>query len=332
MRVIIYILLVFGLFASCKSDDMESLQSDKISTIEIIKVQNLGGLVNTGASSVIDLEYDAMGRLKKIGDREFYYGANGRVEFSRIERKVKDPYKEEVYVEHLSYHWDAQGRLKDVYVDSLYQNYNYSIGSDLQQNRGSLIKDGLLAQFSYEGQQTKPSVIRYRTLSLDPSSLLVGLGQEREAKYFYDGANVINSQQNLDISVPISTAGGISYTPHDVVIVELFTYLTNTNYLAKMYDQLGFHPFMLHEVVSANSIATRTVEADMKGLDISDNQWRPSEGGGIHWTDVGNDLQDMSLFFDGKTTYSYRFNVLELPTEILAEGFGTSQRTIITYE
>lgn len=331
MKRLLYIFLVCGLFVSCKSDDMEHVLSDRISSIEI----SAATAIETGTSATgltYTFEYDESGRLKKVNDKVFYYGANGRVEFSRIERKVKDEYGEEEYVEHLSYHWDTQGRLKEVYLDRLYQKYSYDGEHHAwDQHQESSVENVLLAVFSYAGTNRKPASIRYREMSLDLSSPLVTLGKEEEIHYSYEGDNVVSVQ--LDGYLKYTQLGAnppIGLIPYRKEVSN--TYLGDPHYLAKIYVQLGFHPYSLTEVVSANSMARSQSNIEIEGEE--DGAWTSPGGEDINWTDMdtGEDTYIISPLFEGTITHSYRFNVLNLPTEIVGEGDGTLQRTNITYE
>lgn len=332
MKRLLYILLVCGLFTACKSDDMEDLLSDRISSIEINTVTATGGYGSSATGTTYRFEYDAMGRLKKVNDKEFYYGTNGRVEFSRIERRAKDEYRDEEYVEHLSYHWDAQGRLKEVYVDLLYQKYNYtSKHSVWEQNKESKEENELLATFSYEESNRKPSSIRYRKMSFDLPSPFVTLGKEEEVRYLYEDDNVISTQLDGYLKhAQLGTDPLISLIPYKKEVSN--TYLGNPHYLTKIYAQLGFHPYDLAEVVSANSIARSQADAEIEGDE--DINWTLPEGDDINWTDLGidNNTDNLPFLFDGKTTYSYRFNALELPTEIVGEGNRRKELIVVTYE
>lgn len=332
MKKILYMLLVCGLLAACASDDMETSLTDRISSVEISTV---GGYENSATGSTYTFEYNPGGRIERVNDKKFYYDTKGRVEFSRIERKVKDEHRSEEYIERLSYHWDAQGRLKEVWVDSLYQRYIYFsergvVGSD----EGGMVADIVLATYNYEGTNRKPASIRYRKISKTPSSSMFYIGEEEEVKYSYDGANVVASQLMSYLHLPLPATGDLSYIPHPFKKNSSYTYLTNPNHLAKIYTQLGFHPYNLHEVVSANCVATSKIEIDSEGLEDITDRWTPPKRGDIHWTDLdtGGDIAIMAPLFDGKITYSYHFNILELPTEIVGEGNGIMQRTVITYE
>ncbi|MBD1435156.1 RHS repeat protein [Sphingobacterium sp. DN00404] len=329
MKKVLYILLVCVLLAACASDDMEAPLSDRVSSLEISTV---GGYGTSTTGLTYTFEYDAAGRLKKVNDKAFYYGANGRVEYSRIERKVEDEYRNEEYIERLSYHWDTQGRLNEVRIDSLYQRYIYfSEQGAVNSDNGSMVADIVLARFSYEGIGRKPSSIKYRKMSWTLPSRMVYVGEEEEVKYFYDGANVVASQLTSYLHLPLSPMVNHPYTPHPFKMNSSYTYLINPHHLAKIYTQLGFHPYNLREVVSAHTMATSKVEVDMEGVD---DRWTPPESGDIRWTDLntGGEMEINSPLFNGKTTYSYRFNALELPTEIVGEGDGTMQRTVVTYE
>lgn len=324
MNRLLYALLCCWLLVACQSDDIEQPLSDKISSIEINTVEGYG---KSATELTYIFEYDPAGRLKKINDKLFYYGDNGRVEFSRIAREVKDENRQEEYIERLSYHWDAQGRLSEVYMDSLYQRYtSFSDEDVLDSDQVSMTGDVLLAKFNYEETNRKPSSIRYRKIDRVPQSPLATLGMEEEVRYSYDGANVVSSQRIGYLDLPAFSTEKLSYMPQSPFKWNsAYTYLTNPNHLTKIYTQLGFHPYNLHEVVNANSIATSKRELDAEELEDIKDRWTPSEGGHI---DEG--IFDMAGY--GKLTYSYHFNMLELPTEIVAEGDGTMQRTIITYE
>src|SRR5690606_21818836 len=134
MKRLFCLFLVYLGFASCESDNIDQHLSNRIASIEINTEANAGlyGATVTGTTYIF--EYDEIGRLKKINDKEFYYGANGLVAFSKIERKIKDGSRDEEYIEHLSYHWDEQKRLKNIYIDLLQQKYihSYSAGYDAQ--------------------------------------------------------------------------------------------------------------------------------------------------------------------------------------------------------
>lgn len=319
MKRLLYTLLLCGIFASCASDDVEPLPSDRIKSVEISSIVGYGIPV---ADQTHTFEYDAAGRLRKVNDKVFYYNAKGRVEFSRIERKLKDEYRNEEYVERLSYRWDALGRLKSVLIDSLYQRHQTfsqdgSIKTDQTNLSGSA--DGVdlfLATFSYEGTNPQPSYIKYREMFKKPLSPFIVLGAEEEVNYSYEGANVSNGQAMTYESLPVASTTKLSEIPYPIRKKSAFTYLTSPNYLRRLYTQLGFHPFHLHEVVSTNSVATSKITTDFAG-EIED-RGAPPEGSNVGLVE--------------KTTYSYRFNALDLPTEIVGEGEGGMQRTLITYE
>lgn len=332
MKRLFCLFLVCLGFASCESDNIDQHLSNRIASIEINTEANAGLYGTTVTGTTYIFEYDEIGRLKKINDKEFYYGANGLVAFSKIERKIKDGSRDEEYIEHLSYHWDEQKRLKNIYIDLLQQKYihSYSAGYDAQSmEKDNTLESVLLATFFYESTNRKPSSIRYREMYKDPSSLLVSLGEEEEAHYLYDGGNVISAR----------LAGYLrNYLPGTDPLINLrpysleasHTYLEKPHYLLEIYTQLGFHPFNIGEVISANSIERS--QTTIKVEEGNDLDWTPPEGGNINWTDIGTDTGNLSFGFDGKTTYRYRFNKLDLPTEIIEEREGGMQRTRITYE
>lgn len=328
-------MLVCGLFASCKSDELEQLLFDRVSSIQVaIQRGSMGslapGLPAEVAIGTYPFEYDALGRVVKVGYKTFYYGPDGKVAYSKEgEINPNDNY----YFERLSYHWDGQGRLKEVYVDSLFQrylNYDHQPISDELAYQESDLEGVLLATFSYEGDNRRPSTIKYRKMNRTLPSLTVALGEEEEVSYIYEGENVVSvqldgylKQNRIGLDVPV---GLLPYKMEAV-----YTYLSNPHHLSKIYTQLGFHPYNLTEVVSANCIARSQVNIEIEGGEDIEDRWTPPKGGDIHWTDLDTDWE-APLFSFGKTNYSYRFNVLDLPTEIVEEGDGTMQRTVITYE
>lgn len=319
MKRLLYILLVCGLFASCKSDDMEDLLSDRISSIETVSTIGYGV---PPSSARLAFTYDEQGRLKKVNDKVFYYGADGRVEYSRVFIESPHPHGKTVYIERLSYHWDAQGRLKEVYLDSLYKKTPAIPGGIIIGDSENLIENILIATNSYNGANRKPSSIVYHPMARSGSNIIAIKSEER-IDYMYEGdnpySNLLTGRMNVFTS-PIPHGG----LPFKITTVN--TYLPNIHPLAKLYNQLGFHPTNLAEVVPLNCVS-----AIQREIDVEDIEFTPPEGGDINWTDLYTDSEEPFLSF-GKSNYSYRFNVLELPTEIVVEGNGTMQRTVISYE
>lgn len=332
MKRLLYILLVCGLFASCKSDDMEDLLSDRISSIQIATQRGGMGSLTPGvpseaASGTYPFEYDVLGRVVKVGYKTFYYGSDGKVAYSKEgEINAGDNY----YFERLSYHWDGQGRLKKVYVDSLYQrypDYGHQPVSDEFAYEESKLNDVLLATFSYDADNRRPSTIKYHEMNRTLPSLIVTLGEEREMHYIYENENVVSVRRDGYLKQKqVGLDGSIDLIPYKME--KVYTYLSNPHHLTKIYTQLGFHPYKLTEVVSVNCIARRQINIEIEG---GEDRWTPPEGGDSHWTDLYMDSEEPFLSF-GKSNYSYRFNTLELPTEIVEEGEGTMQYTLISYE
>ncbi|HLT86587.1 MAG TPA: hypothetical protein VKZ57_03295 [Sphingobacterium sp.] len=326
MKRLFYILLVCGLFASCKSDDMEHPLSDRISSIETVATVGYG-LPSSGQD--LTFAYDEQGRLKKVNDMVFYYGIDGKVEYSRVFMESPHPHGKTVYIERLSYHWDTQGRLKEVYLDSLYKKTPAIPGGVVIDDSENLMENILLATYTYDGTNRKPSNIVYRPLTRSGSNI-IAINAEERIDYVYEGENPSFSLLTGSIDVSISP---IPHEGRPFQITTTNTYLPNIHPLAKLYNQLGFHPINLAEVIPLNCVSTIQREIEME--DIEHIAFTPPEGGDINGNDAGQDETPVDTelgSFEGKTTYSYRFNVLELPTEIVGEGDGTMQRTVITYE
>ncbi|NGM64620.1 hypothetical protein [Sphingobacterium sp. SGR-19] len=326
---------ICGLLTACTSDDMEELLFDRVSSIQIaMQRSGIGslapGLPSEVAIATYPFEYDALGRVVKVGYKTFYYGSDGKVAYSKEgEINPSDNY----YFERLSYHWDGQGRLKEVYVDSLYQRYQHHDHQPVSNEfayQESKLKDELLATFSYEGDNRRPSTIKYRKMNRALPSLIVTLGEEEEIHYIYENENVVSVQRDGYLKQnEVGLGGPVGLIPYKMEMA--YTYLSNPHHLARIYTQLGFHPYKLTEVVSVNCIARSQVSIEIEGGEDIGDRWTRPEGVDTHWTDLYTGSEEPFLSF-GKSNYSYRFNTLELPTEIVVEGDGTMQRTLISYE
>ncbi|PRD54270.1 hypothetical protein [Sphingobacterium gobiense] len=326
MKRLLYMLFVCGLLTACASDDMEALLSDRISSMETVATVGYGLPSSDGRLTFV---YDEQGRLKKVNDKVFYYGTDGKVTYSRVFLESPHPHGKAVYTERLSYHWDERGRLKEVYLDSLYKKTPAIPGGIVIGDSENLLENTLLATYTYEGVNRKPSSIVYRPLTRSGSNIIAIKAEER-IDYRYAGENPSSSLLTgvMDVSISPTSPEG---RPFQITTVN--AYLPNIHPLAKLYTQLGFHPTDLAGVIPLNCVST--IQREIETEHVEDVEFTPPEEGGIHWTDVG--AEDISVStglgsFEGKTTYSYRFNVLELPIEIVGEGDGTMQRTVITYE
>lgn len=201
-----------------------------------------------------EFEYDQQGRVRKVGDRVFYYGANGKVNASRIHRTSgKNTYAGEAYIERLSYHWDGNGRLKDVVLDSLYIKNSMdpdaetiSVDGEMFQHLVTGVK---IAEFTYQGSNTAPSTIAYRDIIRKNADLTGGMETlivpVTEIFFEYDGANVKLKKGSYIRSDP--RWGDIEQT--NLVYSQ---YTDRPHFLYAAYQQLGFHPFVLYDVVPAN--------------------------------------------------------------------------------
>src|SRR5690606_356244 len=326
MKRLLYILLVWGLFASCKSDDMEHPLSDRVLSLETVETVGYG---LPSADGRLIFAYDEQGRLRNVNDKVFYYGTDGKVQYSRVFMESPHPHGKTVYIERLSYQWDTQGRLKEVHLDSLYKKTPAIPGGIVIDDAENLLKNILLATYTYEGTNRKPSGIVYRPL-VRSGSTIIAIKAEEKIAYMYEGENPSSSLLTGVMDVSIS---GIPHEGRPFGVATVNTYLPNIDPLEKLYDQLGFHPTKLGMVVPLNCVST--IQREMQLEDAGDVSFTPPEGESIYWMDaeLEETLVDSDLNLSGgKMTYSYRFNASELPTEIVGESDGTMQRTVITYE
>ncbi|PRD49178.1 hypothetical protein [Sphingobacterium haloxyli] len=326
MKRLLYIVFICGLLTACASDDMEALLSDRISSMETVATVGYG-LPSSGGR--LTFAYDEQGRLKKVNDKVFYYGTDGKVAYSRVFLESPHPHGKAVYMERLSYHWDERGRLKEVYLDSLYKKTPAIPGGISIGDSENLLEDILLSTYTYEGINRKPSTVVYRPLTRSESNIIAIKAEER-IDYRYSGENPSSS---LLMGIMDASISPISHEGRRFQLTTVNTYLPNIHPLARLYKQLGFHPTDLAGVIPLNCVST--IQREIETEDVGETEFTPPEGGGINWIDAGQEeiLVDTEFgSFEGKATYSYRFNVLELPTEIVGEGNGIMQRTVITYE
>jgi hypothetical protein len=309
-----YLLLACGLLSSCKSDDITDISSDRISSIERIST------VGYGVPPLIERHafvYDERGLLKKVDERVFYYGVNDKAEYSRVFLTSFQPNGNSVYVERLSYRWDAQGRLIDINLDSLYKKTPAIPGGISTDGPESLIRNIVLASYKYNGTDRKPSAIFYRPITHSGSNIII-IGDEEKVEYTYEGGNVSSSVRT----------GKINSSGHPVRMTTVNTYLPNKHHFAEIYDKLGFHPYNFAEVVPQNCVNTSERKVD----GFNSDGFTPPKGGDINFVDISGDVISFPFVFTGKATYSYHFNDMGLPIEITEGGDGVTQRTVITYK
>lgn len=320
MKRQLYILLVCALFVACKSDDdIEHPLSDRVSKIEIITSFDQGGSVSDkkfdATTVTYSFEYDEQGRVTKVNDRIFFYDGTGRVSHSIVERKMED----EHYVEQLRYYWEGQGRLREVRLD-LYQRYE----ANGEMYHESLVEDFLLATFDYSPYHQKPYIIEYSQLIKEQDSRIVSLDVHKRVTHLYDGDGNLGEIRFIGYEItPFPSDEEASFYTWPYARRVSPTYLEGPHYLAKIYAQLGFHPYRLEEVVGANSIATTRVEITQDG-DVR-SEWTPSA-----WREFAGNRFELGGY--SPAVYNYYLNALELPTEIIIESNGITQHTLITYE
>ncbi|MDF2518855.1 MAG: hypothetical protein K0R59_4151 [Sphingobacterium sp.] len=235
----ILVLLCIAFNYSCKKDG-----SEKDNT-RLIEFKNTTLSASNGAETSYLLEYDAQGRVTKVNEQQFHYGANGRVDYSRIALQGKTGGIEQVKIVRLSYHWDEQNRLKSVFVDSLY-NKSATIKDGINRvGAESLIKDKLLTSYSYTSNMSVPSKIVYRKLE----KFYEQIGDEQELILAYNGDNIQNLKSFLYFSPFFNNPGDPKL---EFTLFSFFQYSTTINPLYPIYKQMGFNPIDINQVVSRN--------------------------------------------------------------------------------
>jgi len=288
----------------------------------------------------VAFKYDAQDRIQKIGDKVFYYGANGKVAYSRLATEYKGERLEMKYIERLSYYWDSQGRLKEVYLDSLYQKSRYlfpveeTIGTGNENE--SMMGGVLLASYSYEGTHRKPFKIKYRRIMRSMWGQVGSIGLEEEIHYRYEGNDVAASRLSGYLIGPLPIDPTPSGNRYNLDV--LYTYISNPNYLSKVYEQLGFHPFDLSTVVPEHSVATVRTEIDVDLANMGTDADLPGivrngHSISLYYTDL---LPEPKTIFiednNGMDTYTYRFNDTGWSVEITGNIGSIYGKTIIRYE
>lgn len=191
-----------------------------------------------------EFQYDAQGRVTKVNDQQFHYGANGRVDYSRIALQGTMGGIERKKIVRLSYHWDEQNRLKNIVVDSLYHK-SYSVSGNILYEE-SLVKDVLLSSYFYTPGAPAPTKIVYR--KLDGSNGKIGL--EEEAMYTFDADNITKSKRyEYSVSPMPSLPGEYKF---GLTLFSFFQYSNTINPLYPIYKQMGFNPVDINQVISKN--------------------------------------------------------------------------------
>ena len=158
--------------------------------------------------------------------------------------------------------------------------------------------------------------------------------------YEYEDNNVIASKLRGYITIP--SIPNIPYLSAPTFTLDIsYTYLPNPHYLSQVYEQLGFHPFDLSEVVSKNSVASYQMNIQLEGND--DEIHMPDSGDIIYriyrppsYYYLGDEYVPKTTEImgpnDGVFRYKYRFNAQGWPLEIRQEHHPLTQMIKVTYE
>lgn len=268
-----FLLLLFTLI-SCNDKDKEFSLSGRLLSIE--ETNSIAINIPTKSTKYV-FEYDSRGRVKKVNDKTFEYGNNGKVSSSRIHRVENKSYGttliETEYIEQINYYWDSQGRLNTIVMDSLVQWSRSSTDGALNSFSKSIAGDVVLATYEYIGSAYFPSQITYRRI-LDDLGTQKTIGLEEKAIYSYAGDLVESSK----LSQPKIAMLPINITqPSNQIwtIFSFFRYSDTSHYLYGIYRQLGFHPYHYEEVVPSKIASTW-----YRRVEIGNDH----ESGGPDWT------------------------------------------------
>src|SRR5690606_14946451 len=102
--------------------------SDKISKLEIVKLQASSGFSNT-----IDLKYDEQNRLIEFGLDKFSYNTQGKVE----KRSLFDA--DNKLISEYGYSWDTEGRLAEIRLNYYHSDEHIS-GINIAEHKPSIAK------------------------------------------------------------------------------------------------------------------------------------------------------------------------------------------------
>ncbi|MGJ1409566.1 hypothetical protein ACR78Z_07830 [Sphingobacterium thalpophilum] len=240
MKYFVYILLFGSLFIySCQKD--KNGKGD--SRLVLLKVAQQSG--QSFKQTTYAFQYDDQGRLIKLNDELFHYGANGRVDYSRIAFKGQMNGMNSERIVRLSYHWDEQRRLTRVVLDSLYIKQSPMSGGVSSTGTESLLKGIVLSTYSYASGLSVPTKIIFRKWKIPYQEI----EREEEVTYVYQGDNIQQSKGFLSVtSFPDIPA---NYTLN-LTAFQFYQYATTVNPLHPIYRQMGFNPVDINQAVSKN--------------------------------------------------------------------------------
>ncbi|MDR2275130.1 MAG: hypothetical protein LBF27_29740 [Sphingobacterium sp.] len=239
MKYLIPALLLCGAFNySCQKDGPEKDNS------RLALFKKATQFNSNISETSFEFQYDTQGRLTKVNDQVYYYGQNGKVDYSRIEARNQNNGIIREKIIRLSYHWDQQNRLKNIIMDSLYHK-SYSVSENILYEE-SLAKDVLLSSYFYTPGASAPTKIVYR--KLDGSNGKIGL--EEEAMYTLEADNITKSKRYEYLMTPLpSLLGDYKF---GLTLFSFFQYSNTINPLYPIYKQMGFNPVDINQVISKN--------------------------------------------------------------------------------
>lgn len=236
MKNVLLLLLLAVTLYSCEKDENGNLyDSGLIKSIEFKTISNQ-------PNKKITIKYDDLDRVYSINDTVFYYGANGKVAYSRYAENIdKDGYKIEKIIKK-SFNWDGQNRLLEIHVDSMYQKNIDPTGIVVVTHKNPFTE----ALFYYTGNQTLPDSIAYSD-GLSSTYLTY--------KRFYHSNGNINKIEETENVGPFDPNNGSSA----ILKSTFLDYNDQDNYLFPLYQKLGFLPKDLGYVTSRKLLSTSEI-------------------------------------------------------------------------
>lgn len=219
---------------SCKKDQtIQETPSDLIRKLEIIKLQ-----ASTGFGNIVELKYDEQNRLIGYGLEKFSYNAQGKVE----KRSLTD--ENNKLISEYAYNWDTEGRLAEVLLNYYYQD-NHPAATDITKDKP------VIAKFEYLGNQRNPSKLTWKTIvtGYTAGRITTTLSTEKTMKYYYESDNLLKAIYSGSNDFFPSTGGSNNF--EDIEAHIFFKPGDKAHFLNKLYNQLGFNPIELSDIITA---------------------------------------------------------------------------------
>lgn len=227
MKKIAYLFFLGFTFLSCKKSS-----SYKQQELQIKMIESEEGIRGTRYV----FKYDAENRLISLNDTLYFYNANGKIAWSRYHKEENTNGYRYLKVIRKNYQWDEKLRIKEIYIDSLYESITSPTGDFLSNGPSSRIE----AKFFYTGLDTQPD-------SIQKDFLVDGRPQNIE-HITYVNNNIVKKGKRanlLSYNVP-------GYT-NKLVGIENYEYTDVSHYLYELYKKIGFLPSGLGYVASKNA-------------------------------------------------------------------------------